>query len=102
MARTLIACGADIQYKDYSGDVDAQRGLIDANTRGGPIARCLVCHGADVNAIYASRSWSEQFGSYWMNVVESGDIAWAAELLTKYGANANRPLRGNVGMKTPA
>jgi ankyrin repeat protein len=31
-----------------------------------------------------------------MNVVGSGDVAWAAELLTKYGANANWPLKGNV------
>ena len=33
------------------------------------------------------------FGSYWKNVVMSGDITWAAELLAKYGANADWPSK---------
>jgi hypothetical protein len=70
---------------------ESERGLLMAETQDGPLARCLVRHGADVNAIYKPGYNGGDFGSYWKNVVASGDVAWAAELLTKYAANANWP-----------
>jgi ankyrin repeat protein len=96
----LCARGADVDcmwapgpYGTHASDpVATDRGLLTSKSRDGPVARCLVRHGADVNAIYESGD----FGSYWMNVVQSGDAAWAAELLAKYGANANWPLKRDV------
>ena len=88
----LCARGADagcvygpVRYENGPPDV----GILTSDTQDGPIARCLVLHGANVNAIYGPGDIS--FGSYWKNVVASGDVAWAAELLIKYGANADWP-----------
>ena len=67
--------------------------LLTSDTQDGPIARCLVRHGAVVNTIYDPGMYELDFGSYWKNVVVSGDITWAAELLAKYGANADWPSK---------
>ena len=103
---------------------DPKYELLTSDTQDGPIARCLVRHGAVVNTIYdpgeygindgsssqdsgddqmdeaaaltAARAAPGQrfgFGSYWKNVVMSGDITWAAELLAKYSANADWPSK---------
>jgi len=94
----LCARGADAGCTwippQYDQGGPPERGLVAANTPDGPIARCLVRHGADVNAITLDH-WLE-FGSYWQTVVKSGDVAWAAELLAKYGANADWPSQSNI------
>lgn len=66
------------------------------------IQRAMVQHGADVNvADYPCFDDGQDTGryyclenpatSYWPNVVASGDIEWATELLTSYGADPNWP-----------
>jgi len=53
-----------------------------------------VRHGANVNAIFIFSSYHETqpMGCYWKTVVESGNVAWAAELLDKYRANVDWPF----------
>jgi ankyrin repeat protein len=96
----LCARGANTRYaftqptvasSHSQGYGDSTYELLTSDTQDGPIARCLVRHGAVVNTVYDPGEYDLDFGSYWKNVVVSGDITWAAELLAKYGANADWP-----------
>ena len=99
---TFIPARRDLKARFLrEGDMQsmAQRNYVTAYTDDDPIARCLVRHGADVNAIYrpdGDYDPASKFGSYWKNVVEAGDVAWAAELLAKYNANADWPSDSNI------
>ena len=59
------------------------------------VCRFLVQSGADVNVatqLYRTgQNAPTTIQSYWKVVVTSGDTAWAEELLTKFGADANWP-----------
>ena len=86
----LCARGADVDCTwtpAHYEPQESERGLI---TSDGPIARCFARHGINVNAIYDPGQQNLK-DAYWKTVVESDDVAWAAELLTKYGANVDWP-----------
>ena len=106
----LCARGADTHYaftqettgSAYSrGEGDPKYELLTSDTQDGPIARCLVRHGTVVNTVYDPGVYGIDFGSYWKNVVMSGGITWAAELLAKYGANADWPSKCDYDVESP-
>ena len=59
------------------------------------VARYLVRAGADVNYSACKNNGCQgqdtSLACYWLSVVASGDIAWAAELISKYSADVNWP-----------
>ena len=90
------------KYVPVSKNASCQHGLgnlsqVDAfhSGRAQSQAVALLRHGANMHIIYEP-SATLPFTSYWKTVVESGDMAWATELLAKYGANWDWPSRRDM------
>eukprot|EP01047_Picozoa_sp_COSAG01_P009418 COSAG01_NODE_386_length_17742_cov_25.176654_7_plen_707_part_00 len=112
--RCLLEYGADVNAygTPLSGCCDAGHSLPRpalpiATGRGEGMARLLVQHGADINAIQfpvgfigSQYNHSGRPFCYWALAVQSGDVVWTEQLLTKYHADPNWPAGRTPGAGT--